>query len=215
MARSDHVGIVGRKKILLCPRACALVHPKAPLKYPGEPSVPRPPLTSLMLLTPLWPPQLVRYDNFYARTRVYPGVGTTSSPLLLRRACCPVAILSSDTRHSIPQSGMDRCTESACPPPRLRAHADRMAPSSLLLKLIYIKKTSTIKRSSALARTRSRFAWAAAQPMIFISILLCELLVDRTLLTHPNASKPYFVQTLPSTALCPASAIPCINFTTL
>ena len=133
-------------------------------RYPGEPSVPRPPLTCLMLLAPLRPPQLVRYDNFYARTRVCPGVGTTSSPLLLRRARCPVAILSSDTRHSIPQSGMDRCTESAYPPPRLRAHADRMAPSSLLLKLIYIQKTSTMKRSSALAPARSRFAWAAAQP---------------------------------------------------
>ena len=36
-----------------CPRARALVHPKAPLIYHGEPSVPRPPLTSLMLLTPL------------------------------------------------------------------------------------------------------------------------------------------------------------------
>ena len=59
---------------------------------------------------------------------------------------------------------MDQCTESAYPPPHLRAHADRMAPSSLLLKLIYIKKTSTMKRSSALAPARSRFAWAAAQP---------------------------------------------------
>jgi hypothetical protein len=132
-------------------------------------------------------------------------------------AACPLPSCHPELRHPAFYTpvGNGSVYRVRVSPSRLRAHADRMAPSSLLLKLIYIKKTSTIKRSSALARTRSRFAWAAAQPMIFISILLCELLVDRTLLTHPNASKPYFVQTLPSTALCPASAIPCINFTTL
>ena len=159
-----------------CPRARALVHPKAPLKanalarlthpasprdrYPASPwgwrplrarcrpvlrpfcgrkaaaqrprggrNAARAPRGAISPPPPCSSPHSDRLTWYGMITSTLGReyiVGTTSSPLLLRRACCPVAILSLDTRHSIPQSEMDPCTKSAIPPPRLRAHADRV-----------------------------------------------------------------------------------------